>query len=66
MTSSPPPSRLGRAWQGLADREAARVRVRNCFIRDARTTVSSRLLPAYLMPALILLAAPILLGAVLM
>lgn len=65
MTSSPPPSRLGRAWQGLADREAARVRVRDCFIRDARTTVSSRLL-AYLLSALILLAALILLGAVLM
>lgn len=62
MTSSPPPSRLGRAWQGLADREAARLRDR--FIRDARTTVS-RLL-AYLLQALILLAALILLGAVLM
>ena len=65
MTTSAPTSRLGRAWQGLADREAARVRVRDCFIRDARTTVSSRLLLAYLLSALILLGAPILLGAVL-
>lgn len=55
MTSSPPPSRLGRAWQGLADREAARLRDR--FIRDARTTVSRRLLLAYLLSALILLGA---------
>lgn len=54
MISSPPASRLGCAWQGLADRAAARLRDR--FIRDARTTVSRRLL-AYLLAALILLGA---------
>lgn len=55
MNSSPSTSPLGRAWQGLADREAARLRDR--FVQDARTTVSSRLLLAYLLSALILLGA---------
>ncbi|MFC3860749.1 hypothetical protein ACFOPQ_08230 [Deinococcus antarcticus] len=63
MTSSPPPPAWAAPGRALADREAARLRDR--FIRDARTTVSSRLL-AYLLSALILLAALILLGAVLM
>lgn len=60
MTTSPSSSRLGRVWQGLADREAARLRDR--FLRDTQTSVSGRLVLAYLLSAVILLGTVMMWG----